>query len=38
MTLYILMWPIISAIILFVIVRAFLKDLKEAKSNNDRMI
>lgn len=31
LTLYILVWPVISAAVLFVICRAFLRDLREAR-------
>ncbi len=35
---YILMWPVISAIILYIIVRAFFKDLKRAKDSNETIV
>jgi len=37
LSLYILIWPVISAAVLFVIVKAFFKDMAEAKSE-DRTI
>ncbi|WP_370630453.1 putative transporter small subunit [Moritella sp. 24] len=37
LSLYILIWPVISAAVLFVIVKAFFKDMAEAK-NEDRTI
>ncbi|WP_371225726.1 putative transporter small subunit [Roseovarius sp. 2305UL8-3] len=35
---YILIWPVISAIVLAVIVLAFVKDLKAARKDGDRMV
>lgn len=35
---YILIWPAISAIILYIIVKAFWKDLKRAKSKNETIV
>lgn len=37
LSLYILIWPVISAVVLFIIVRAFFKDMAEAK-REDRSI
>ncbi|WP_291618475.1 putative transporter small subunit [Colwellia sp.] len=37
LSLYILIWPVISAVVLFIIVRAFIKDMAEAK-REDRSI
>ncbi|CAM3015488.1 putative transporter small subunit [Moritella viscosa] len=34
LSLYILIWPVISAAVLFVIVSAFFKDMAEAKLEN----
>lgn len=38
MTFYILIWPLISAIVLFIIVRSFLKEWKQAKSDGKSLI
>jgi hypothetical protein len=38
LSLYILIWPAISAVVLFVLVRAFLKDMKEAKRENRTIV
>lgn len=35
---YILMWPVMSAVILFIIVKAFMKDLKRAKDSNETIV
>ena len=37
LSLYILIWPAISAVVLFVIVKAFIKDMRDAK-REDRTI
>lgn len=37
LSLYILIWPVISAVVLLIIVRAFFKDMAEAK-REDRSI
>nr|WP_295032258.1 putative transporter small subunit [Shewanella sp.] len=38
LSLYILIWPVISAVVLFVIVRAFIKDMAEAKREGRSII
>lgn len=38
LSLYILIWPAISAVVLFVLVRAFLKDMKAAKRENRTIV
>ncbi|WP_228813948.1 MULTISPECIES: putative transporter small subunit [Nocardia] len=38
LTLYVLIWPLIVAGVLFVIVRAFLRELREAKSEGRDII
>lgn len=35
---YILMWPVISAVILYIIVKAFMQDLKRAKDSNETIV
>ncbi|KGJ88378.1 putative transporter small subunit [Colwellia psychrerythraea] len=38
LSLYILIWPVISAVVLFIIVRAFFKDMAEAKREDHDII
>ncbi len=38
LTLYMLMWPVIVAGVLFILVRAFFKELKEARDRGETII
>lgn len=38
MTFYILVWPVVVAIVLIIIARAFLKEMRKARLNNRPMI
>ncbi|MDA9557663.1 putative transporter small subunit [Vibrio sp.] len=38
LALYILIWPVISAVILYIIVKAFFKDVAKAKKDNDTLV
>lgn len=38
LSLYILMWPAISAVVLVILVRAFFKDMAEAKRENRTIV
>lgn len=38
LTLYILIWPLVSAIILAIIVVAFLRELREAKKEGKKIV
>lgn len=38
MSIYILMWPVISAVVLYVIVSAFLKEWRQAKRDGNTLI
>ena len=38
LTLYVLIWPVIVAVTLAVLIRAFVKDAREAKSKGEQII
>lgn len=38
LTLYILMWPVVVAGVLFIIARAFFKEMKEARERGETII